>query len=135
MAAPQAISGELGKVYAGGSQIAEISKWKLTTDRGVKTYGAQSGVVNNVNWEKTVSGTHKATGSFDGYFDPNYPMGSVVNVDALITLTLYKQYPTVYVTGQARIMSNDDSADIDTGDPEALSYNFQYHGAPTYVGF
>ena len=135
MAIPVALSGMVGAVYAGGSKIAEVSEWKATTDRGIKTYGAQSGVVAGVNWEKTVSGTHKATGSFDGYFDPNYPMGSICNVDALVTGTFYKSYPSVYVTGQMRIQSNDDSADIDTGDPEALAYSFQFHGAPNYVGF
>jgi hypothetical protein len=135
MAIPVALSGMVGAVYAGGSKIAEVSEWKATTDQGIKTYGAQSGVVAGVNWEKNVLGTHKCTGSFNGYFDPNYPMGSIVNTDNLITLTLYKRYPDVYVTGQARIASHDDGANIGTGDPEPLAYNFNYFGAPTFEGF
>lgn len=135
MAAPRAISGNLGQLRVGGSVVAEISKWKTSTDRGLKPYGAQSGVIAGVGWEKVISGTHKCTGSFDGFFDPNYPIGSLCNVDVDVTLTLYKSYPSVYITGSARIGTHDDSADIDTGDPEPFAYTFQYNGAPTFVGF
>lgn len=134
MAAPQAISGNLGKVVVGGSTVAEISKFKGTIDRGVKTYGAQSGVVSGINWLKTVSGTHSCTGSFEGFFDPNYPIGTIVDVDTLVTVILYQQYPGSYRSFQARITTHDFSADIDTGDPEPFTYNFQSHGAVTEVG-
>lgn len=134
MAAPQAVSGNSGKVILGGSVIAEISKWKATIDRGLKTYGAQSGVVSGVGWEKTLVGTHKCTGSFEGYFDNNYAPGTLADVDTLVTLSLYLVYPSAYITGSARISTHDLSADIDTGDPEPFTYNFQFHGAPTFVG-
>jgi len=134
MSAPQALSGNAGKVLIGGSAVAEISKWKATVDRGLKTYGAQSGVSGGVGWEKTLVGTHKCSGSFEGYFDPNFAIGTQADVDTLVTLSLYLNYPSAYITGSARIASRDLSADIDTGDPEPLAYNFQYHGAPVFVG-
>jgi hypothetical protein len=134
MAVPQAISGNLGKVTVGGSTVAEISKFKATLDRGGKTYGAQSGVSAGIGWEKTLNGTHKCSGTFEGFFDPNFPIGSICDVDALVTLTLYSNFPGSYITGAARIFSRDFSADIDTGDPEPFNYAFQYHGPPTLVG-
>lgn len=135
----QAISGNYGQVIVGGSVVGEISKWKGTIDRGGKSYGAQSGVdATGKGWEKTLSGTGKVTGSFEGFFDPNFPVGSVVDTDALVTLVLYLAKPGLGVPvsgigGSARIFSRDVSADIDTGDPEPFSTNFQYHGKPTFT--
>ena len=138
MSAPQALSGNYGQVIVGGSVVAEISKWKATIDRGGKSYGAQSGVDSSgKGWEKTLSGTGKVTGSFDGFFDPNYPVGTVVDTDTLVTLVLYLQKPGLGtpsgIGGSARIFSRDLSADIDTGDPEPFTTNFQYHGKPTFT--
>jgi hypothetical protein len=135
----QAASGNYGEVIVGGSVVGEINNWKATIDRGGKSYGAQSGVDGTgKNWEKTLSGTGKVTGSFDGMFDPNFPVGSIVDTDALITLSLYLVKPGIagqpvsYMTGSARIFSRDLSAPIDTGDPEPFTTNFQYHGKPTF---
>lgn len=139
MAAPQAVSGNYGQVIVGGSVIAEINNWKATIDRGGKTYGAQSGVDGTgKNWNKTVMGTGGCTGTIEGMFDPNYAPGSVVNVDTLVTLTLYRVKPNLGQTvsgigGSARIFSIDLNTPIDTGDPEGFTLNFTYHGAPTFT--
>lgn len=135
----QAVSGNYGQVIAGGSVIGEINNWKATIDRGGKTYGAQSGVDGTgKNWNKTVMGTGGCTGTIEGMFDPNFAPGSVVNVDTLITLVLYRTKPGLGVPisgigGSARIFSIDLNTPIDTGDPEGFTLNFTYHGAPTFT--
>lgn len=133
MAAPQAISGNLGRVYVGGSQVAEIKSWKLTINRNAITYAAQSGVVNNINWKKTVSGTHDWSGSFEGVFDPNYAIGAQADTDALFTIILYRSYLVSWYSGQCRINTEDHSCDIESGDPQPFTYNFQGHGAITEI--
>lgn len=135
----QAVSGNYGQVIAGGSVVGEINNWKGTIDRGGKTYGAQSGVdATGKGWMKTLSGTGTVTGTIEGMFDPNFPVGSVVNTDNLITLVLYRVKPGLGqpisgIGGSARIFSLDLNTPIDTGDPEGFTLNFTYHGPPTFT--
>lgn len=132
MSTPQAVSGEGGALLIGGSQVAEIKKWSLTKKRGVKKYGAQSGVVAGVNWMKTVSGTHDWSGSFEGVFDPNFLVSGQVG-DGLITIRLDRVKASSYYTGQCRIDTEEHSCDIESGDPEPFTYNFEGHGVLTEV--
>lgn len=137
----QAVSGNFGQVIVGGSVVGEINSWKGTLDRGGKTYGAQSGTDGAGKvWNKTVMGTGGFTGTIEGMFDPNFPVGSVVNTDNTVTLTLYRVKPGLGqpvsgVGGAARIFTIDLNTPIDTGDPEGFTLNFTFHGPPVFTNF
>lgn len=135
----QAVSGNYGLVEVNGSTVGEINSWKGTIDRGGKKYGAQSGVdATGKGWNKTLNGTGDVSGTIEGMFDPNFAIGSVVNTDAIVTLTLYRVKPGLGqpvsgIGGSARMFTIDLTTPIDTGDPESFSLGFTFHGPPTFT--
>ena len=131
MSAPRAISGNQGSCKLGGSQIAEFTKFDGTIDYGVKTYVAQSGVSGGVGYQKTVLGNAKCSGTVEGLFDPNYPVGTIFNKGALISMTMYLSSTTSFVSFQGRIATRTLGFDINSGDPQPFTGTFESDGVIT----
>lgn len=136
------ISGNQGYVtITGGSAsgIAEVTEFNGTLDLGVKTWFGQNSVQLNqagqaVAFQKTALGNQKCSGTITGLFDPNFPLGASLAYGALVTLTLYLNYPNASISFQARIATRTFGANINTGDIQPFTATFESDGFITVTG-
>lgn len=132
------ISGNQGVAMAGGSTIAELTKWTYDEEVGAPAYNAQSGVIGNTSWQKTVQGNSKAEGTLEGKFDPAAPIGSPLNIGTIIALILMPNGKANQVTCNlsfnARITKIHREADIDTGAVQPFTASYVSDGPVAKTG-
>lgn len=120
------ISGNRGRIVANSCLIAELTDFNYTYDKGNKTYNAVSGG----GWQKTVLGNKKVSGTLKGKYDSDDPIDVALNTDSLVSLQLsFDTSPPQYFLGQARLHSLAFTVNVDTGDIEEWTCQFESDGA------
>ncbi len=122
------ISGNEGKVMVGSSTIAELTQWDAELGKDTQTYNAQSGG----EWQKTVAGNKKLSGTLTGKYDPNDPIDAVLDTDDLVALEL-NQTSAKRINCQARLGNLSFNVNIDTGEIQEWTCAFESDGAVTFV--
>ena len=124
------ISGKLGKVQSGGSDIDEVTKWNLKLTDSAPSYCSSS----TGGWKTRRSGVNDGTGTFDAKLNPTASGKPPVGQGSAVTLNLYLNASLFFIV-PALISDMDYTTDIDTGEVIGYTASFGVTGAvtlPTY---
>ncbi len=126
-----AYSGANGKVLAGSTAVANITKWAFDTKASVDKFCSSSNSGSKVG----VVGTYDGSGSFDFKLDDTssqYDTSPGVIAGAGLTLKLYLD-ATLFISVPAIIESCHYEVDINDGPSVVGSANFTTHGAWSFT--
>ncbi len=132
MAGPtHAVSGKNAKIMVGSCSIGEATEWTGNLDLGVFNYQS----ANGQGWQKTIRTNKKLSGTLKGFYDADYPIDAVLNVDTYVSLKLYftvsgNKYINcpLALTGAISFTGNMNSAGA-----EEWTCNFESDGPITFV--
>jgi hypothetical protein len=124
------LSGKAGKVMIGVAELAEITRWTLTTVSNNPAY-ASSGTAG---YKRRVAGVKDASGMISFKLDPADAITADLNEGDSVTLLLYLDGSHFYSV-PALVDSLQLEVDIDSGDIVGGTAEFSANGAwskPTY---
>lgn len=119
-------SGKDGKVLAGATQLAEITKWTFNPKSNNPAWASS----DSAGYKKRVAGVKDGGGSIEGKFDSSSKFYTLVAEGDEVTLKLYLD-ATRYYSVPAIIDDYSLTVDMDTGDVVGWSANFSTNGAWT----
>lgn len=119
-------SGNQGYISLNSCDVQELTHWTMDYPFGVGTYNARSGA----GWQKTVSGNKKISGTLTGKFTPGNDIRTNIDSTSILPLVLNLDASS-YWSGNARISNIKMSSNIDTGEPQEWTADYESHGAWT----
>lgn len=129
--ATHAVSGKNASIMVGSCSIGEATEWSGNVDLGTFTYQS----ANGGGYQKVIRTNKKISGSLKGFYNKDYPIDAVLNVDTYVTLKLYltvtdNKYINIpsALTGQVTFTGNMNSAGA-----EEWTCTFESDGPFTFV--
>lgn len=119
-----AITGQFGDVKIGAVQIAEVGKWAFAPKVPVVTYASNK----TGGYKQATYGPVEATGTINGYYAPENPITSQIDVGDFVTLKLYIDAVGFYSV-PCVIDSLALNVDIETGAFVSWTANYTLNGA------
>jgi len=120
-------SGSRGMVYAGASQVANVTSWSLTVEADNLDSSAMG-----TEWRTFITGIKQWSGTIDAHWDltdtAQKALFDALTGSTLVSLKLYID-STRNFSGTAAITSADTTSPFDG--IETITFNFQGNGALT----
>ena len=120
-------SGNKGMVYAGASQVANVTNWSLTVEADNLDSSAMG-----TEWRTFITGIKQWSGTIDAHWDltdtAQKALFDALTGSTLVSLKLYVD-STRNFSGAAMITSADTTVPFDG--IETITFNFQGNGALT----
>ena len=123
-------SGQNGKVVAGSTTLAQITKWAWDTEANVTEYASSSAA----GYKVAIPGVKHGAGSVEFMLDdttPPFLAATAIKAGESVTLKLYED-GTRFWTVPAVIKSEHFETDINDGPPVSGNFSFVANGQWTY---